>query len=271
MSNTESATRSAAIIITPSIGPPVTIQVTQPAPAGATPLLDLQVTALYQTVLGRDPDAAGYAFWTGSGESGLGQMLDSFVTSPEGFNTDFAVMAAFQAATGTSPTFAQFTTAVAGVRAGTQTVGGLFSSLTRSGYSAANLYQNLLGRAPSVSETSSANSAGIASSFETMIGFPASTTPAAAVNNEFQSTGTFANRRSAAGDHTNALFIRLLYYTILLRDPDAAGLNFWLGIANQGGAGILFQGAPALSARLLIEGVSAGEGFAGSPEFQGLY
>ncbi|HTX39209.1 MAG TPA: DUF4214 domain-containing protein, partial [Bryobacteraceae bacterium] len=270
LSNTQPAARSGTITLTPSTGSAVTVEVTQP-PAAATALIDLEVTALYQTVLGRDPDASGYAFWTGSGVTGLGQMLDSFLTSPESFNTDFAVMAAYQAATGSAPTYAQYTATVAGVRAGTQTIGGLFSSLAGSGYSATNLYQNLLGRAPSSSEISQANAAGLASWFQTLIGFPASTTPVAAANNEFQSTGTFANANSVAGDHTNALFVRLLYFTILLRDPDPAGFAYWLGVANSGGAGILFQGSAGLDLRLQLEGTGAGEGFSGSPEFQGLF
>jgi hypothetical protein len=271
LSNTETTIRTASITITPSSGSAVTAQVTQPASPASTPLIDLEVTALYQTVLDRDPDSTGYAFWTGSGEIALGQMLDSFLTSPEGYNNDFAVLAAYQAATGDAPTFAQFTAAMAAIREGTQTIGGLFSSLTGSGFTAATLYQNLLGRSPSPSEITAANAAGLVSWFQTLVGFPASATPVAAVNNEFQSTGTFANHTSAAADHTNALYIRLLYFTILRRDADPIGLNYWLGVANTGGAGILFQGSITLSIRMEIEGSGPGQGFAGSPEFQALY
>ena len=42
-----------------------------------------QVYALYEQLLGRDPDPAGFAFWTGTGGAALGQMADSFLTSPE--------------------------------------------------------------------------------------------------------------------------------------------------------------------------------------------
>ena len=271
LANTETLSRTGAITITPSAGSPMTVQVVQPAVATSTSPVNLEVTALYQTVLGRDPDASGYAFWTGGGLTGLGQMLDSFVTSEEGFNTGFAVMVAYQAATGNAPTYAQFATAVGAVRQGAQTVGGLFGSLAGPSYTVTTLYSNLLGRTPTSSEISQANSAGLGAWFQTLIGYPANTTPAAAANNEFQSTGSFANHASAAGDHTNALFVRMLYYTILLRDPDPAGLLYWVGVANSGGAGILFQGATTLGARLLIEGTGPGEGFAGSPEFQALY
>ena len=34
---------------------------------------------------------------------------------------------------------------------------------------------------------------------------------------------------------------RMLYFSVLARDPDASGYNFWLGIANGGGSGIYFQ------------------------------
>jgi len=51
-------------------------------------------------------------------------MADSFLTSPETFNSDFVVMAAYQAATGAPPTFAQFNAAVASLRAGTLTARG---------------------------------------------------------------------------------------------------------------------------------------------------
>ena len=231
------------------------------------PLNNRQVRALYQSVLGRDPDSGGFAFWTAQGSVGLGQMLDLFLTSPEAFNSDFVVMATFQAATGGPPTYAQFTSAVAGIRAGTS-IASLFSSLIPSGYTVLNLYQNLLNRAPLSSEVNSANAAGLGVWFETLIGYPSVTSPVTAQNNEFMSTGTF----EAGPDHSNGLYITMLYYVILGRDIDPGGYAFWLGIANAGGSGILFQGAIGQSARLQVLGLgSAGEGFAGSPEFQGLY
>jgi hypothetical protein len=76
-----------------------------------------EIYALYEQFLGREPDAGGFAFWSGTGGSGLGQMADDFLTSPEFFNSGFAVMAAYQAATGAPPTYAQYTAAVASIRA----------------------------------------------------------------------------------------------------------------------------------------------------------
>jgi hypothetical protein len=229
-----------------------------------------EVYALYEQLLGRDPDPAGFAFWTGSGGAGLGQMADSFLTSPEAFNSAFAVMAAYQAATGGPPTYAQFTTAVTSIRAGTQTVGGLFNSLIGSSFTATNLYQNLLNRPPSASEISSANGAGLAAWFEALIGYPGTATPIGSPNNEFQSTGTY--QTTLAADHTNPLYVQMIYYVTLSRDPDASGFAFWLGIANGGGPGLLFQGSAGYGTRIQILGPGTpNQGFIGSPEFQGLF
>jgi hypothetical protein len=225
-----------------------------------------EIYALYEQLLGRDPDPAGFAFWSGAGAAGLGQMADSFLTSPEAFNSDFAVMAAYQAATGAPPTYAQFTAAVASVRAGTQTVGGLFNALIGSGFTAAILYQNLLNRAPAGAD-SSCIATGLDACFQTIIGYPSNTTPVGATNNEFQSTGTY---RTA--DHTNALYVQMIYYVTVSRDPDAAGLTFWIGVANGGGPGVLFQGSAGYRTRIQILGPGTpNQGFIGSPEFQGLF
>jgi hypothetical protein len=225
-----------------------------------------EVYALYEQLLGRDPDPAGFAFWAGSGGAGLGQMADSFLTSPEAFNSDFAVMAAYQAAIGTPPTYAQFTAAVTSVRAGTQTVPGLFNALIGSGYSATSLYQNLLSRAPAAGDTTCINS-GVGACFQTIIGYPSSTTPVGAANNEFQSTGSYRTT-----DHTNGLYVQMIYYVTVSRDPDAAGLAFWIGIANSGGPGVLFQGSAGYETRIQILGPGTpNQGFIGSPEFQGLF
>ena len=62
----------------------------------------------------------------------------------------------------------------------------------------------------------------------------------------------------------------MLYFTLLERNPDLGGLNFWLGIANNGGGGLLFQSGPqAINARVAISGtVTPNQGLIGSPEFQ---
>ena len=225
-----------------------------------------EVYALYEQFLGRDPDPAGFGFWTGSGGAGLGQMADSFLTSPEAFNSDFVVMAAYQAAADAPPTFAQYAAAVSALRAGRQTVTGLFNSLINGSFTATTLYHNLLNRAPTAAEINSANSAGLAAWFQTLIGYPNNTTPVNTPNNEFQSTGTFHT------DHSNALYMQMVYYVTLSRDPDPAGFAFWLGIANSGGPGLLFQGSAGYGTRIQILGPGTpNQGFIGSPEFQGLF
>ena len=229
-----------------------------------------QVYALYEQLLGRDPDAAGFAFWTGVGGAGLGQMADSFLTSPEAFNTDFVVMATYQAATGLPPTYAQYAAAVPRIRNGSLTVTSLFNSLLPGGYTATTLYGNLLDRTPTAAEITSANGAGLANWFQTLIGFPNSNTPVSSPNNEFQSTGTFHG--SLSSDNSNPLYMQMVYYVTLSRDPDPAGLNFWIGVANTGGPGILFQGSADFNTRIQILGPGTpNQGFIGSPEFQGLF
>jgi hypothetical protein len=213
-----------------------------------------QVYALYEQFLGRDPDTGGFQFWTGGGGAALGQMADSFLTSPEAFNSDFAVMAAYQAATGAAPSFGQFNAAVVEARPGAQSIAGLFNSLIQSGFNANTLYQNLLSRAPTprrpIARTEPAN--------------PPS--PFSAPNNEFQNTGTFHT------DHTNILYVTMLYYLTFLRNPDQAGFQFWMGVANGGGPGLLFQGAAGFATRIRMMGPGTpNQGFIGSPEFQGLF
>ncbi len=263
LNNTHNGPQTYSITITSGAGS-ATYTVTE-AGSGDSEIYR-QVYALYEQLLGRDPDSGGFAFWTGSGGAGLGQMADAFLTSPEAYNSDFAVIAAYQAATGAPPTYAQFTAAVSAVRSGAQTVGGLFTSLLGAGYSATTLYQNLLSRAPVASEVNAYNSNGAVAAFETVIGYPSSVTPVGAANNEFQSTGTYHV------DHTNALYMDLLYYTILSRDPDPSGFAFWVGVANTGGAGVLFQGPAGYSTRIQILGPGTlNQGFIGSSEFQGLF
>ena len=265
LTNPHPSSRTATLTITNPSGGTATFTVNEAG--NPEPLLNRQVRALYQSVLGRDPDLAGFTFWTGIGSTGLGQMLDSFLTSPEAYNSDFAAMAVYQAATGAPPSYAQFLAAVANLRSGTDLT-TLFTSVLPPGYATPNLYQNLLQRQPAAGEIQNANPLGLPAVFQNLIAYPSSTTPVSAPNNEFMNTGTFAS----APDHSNALYIALLYYVILNRDHDQAGYNFWVGVANSGGPGVLFQGANGYPTRIQILGPGTPEqGFAGSPEFQSLY
>ena len=266
LSNSMTTPQTGTITVSSANGGSESLTVTE---AGDTETqLDREVRALYQSMLGRDPDAGGFVFWTGVGSAGLGQMADSFITSPESFNTNFAVMAAYQGATGAAPTYAEFLAAVTSVRGGASPMTWFTNLATTNNLTVAGLYQNLLNRQPTAAETTSCTNAGLGQCWANLIGYPGTNTPDSATNNEFQSTGTFQNLKSATGDHTNALYVRMLYYIILDRDPDTGGLQFWLGVANTGGAGILFQGNTTYPTRIQIEGTGVpSQGFVGSPEF----
>ena len=264
LTNTHNATQSDSITVA-SNAASATYSITEAGNADSE--VYRQIYVLYEQLLGRDPDAGGFAFWSGGGGAELGTMADDFLTSPEAFNSDFVVMAAYQAATATPPTFAQFTASVASLRAGAVTVSGLFNALTGAGYSATNLYQNLLSRAPG-SADASCYTASLSQCFETIIGYPASITPVSEPNNEFQSTGSYRT----GPDHSTSLYLQMLYYMILSRNPDASGFAFWLGVANSAGPGLLFQGAAGYPTRIQILGPGTpNQGFIGSTEFQGLF
>ena len=280
LSNPTTSARTATVTFTPSVGVLSVIQFTQPG--STAPTLQRQVTALYQSILGRDPDTAGYNFWTGQGTAGLGLMVDNFLTSPESYNTNFGVMEAYQAATGAGPNLATFNSAVLNLRLGGSTPASLFASLssTVTGFSATNLYMNLLNRAPSAGEATACN-ANLTTCFTNLTDANnAGATPfGPGTALEFLSTASPNHTASCTsgtctvpGDHTNNLYVRLLYFTILGRDPDAGGLQFWFGIANGGGAGIEFQGTTEQPVRLQILGPGTqGQGFVGSAEFQALF
>jgi hypothetical protein len=68
------------------------------------------------------------------------------------------------------------------------------------------------------------------------------------------------------------LYINMIYFVTVGRNPDASGLAFWTNVANSGGPGLLFQGAASAAIRLQILGPGTpNQGFIGSPEFQGLF
>ncbi len=78
-----------------------------------------RVTALYQSILFREPDAPGLSFWSGPGAPlnpdgtvGLGTMTDLFMTSPEFLGSGWRAMAVWYATNGLVPTFAQWLNAL---------------------------------------------------------------------------------------------------------------------------------------------------------------
>jgi len=64
----------------------------------------------------------------------------------------------------------------------------------------------------------------------------------------------------------------MVYYVTVSRNPDASGLAFWRGVADNGGPRLLFQGAEGYATRIQILGPGTpNQGFIGSPEFQGIF
>lgn len=294
LANTLLTSRSATIAMTMTGVAPVSVTVNE---AGSTQsMLNRETLALYQRSLGREPDSGGFNFWTcitpatvtpcaNLGEAGLGQMVDLFLQSQEGVSTDFQVLAIYRAILGRLPAFAEWSSAVAPFRVNDTPAGwisaaaalvnamlnspeyaGRYGSPGNTGNVVANLYQNALNRQPASGELTSGittvGNSGLLSLFTTIF-----------TGAEFRSTGAFAST-SAAADHSNNLFVTMIYYAVLARDPDPSGYAFWMGIANGGGAGIYFQptGSTGANTRLLIEGPGAPNvGLVGSVEFQSLF
>jgi len=252
LSNPHSTGRTATVTVTPantgnSAGaPPTTFSITEPA--SPLPRAQREVVALYEQLLGREPDQGGFNFWNGQGAAGLGLMADSFLISPEAQNSDFQVLAEYQAALGRFPTFTEYSMALTSLRTGSSP-SDLFTQLlgasTNSTAATTAIYLNLLGRAP----TSAELNAGLAMT-------PFQLYTALLAGTEFQ-------------DRSNPLYIKLLYFVILQRDSDPAGFNFWLNVANGGGPGIYFN-SPATRLTILGDG-QPGVGFLGSNEFQSLF
>ncbi len=292
--NTNTAARSATITITAPDAAPVSPTINE---AGSTqPMLNRETQALYQRALGREADVAGFSFWTCTtpatvspcsnlGTAGLGQMVDPFLQSSEGMNSDFQVLALYQAFLGRLPGFSEWTAALAPFRLSNTPAGwsaaatALIATMVNSREYAdrygpagnvskaiANLYRNMLRRQPGDAELA----AGVATVANSgMPGLFAAVFTGA----EFRNTGAFASA-GAAADHSNNLFITMMYFAVLARDPDAAGFAFWVAVANSGGAGIYFQpaGSRGANLRYRVEGPGApNQGLVGSSEFQSLF
>ena len=119
------------------------------------------ITSYYKNILGREPDAAGLAFWTaqvGSGGIKLADVVASFTTSTESVTTVQPIIALYQAAFGRTPDTAGLQYWTQQVRSGSSLddVTHSFAQSTEfasvSGGSVtqlvSTLYQNTLGRAP---------------------------------------------------------------------------------------------------------------------------
>ncbi len=248
--NTSSAPRSAAIQILGSSNA-ATLVINQ-APSTA-PTLNRKVAYLYQQILGREPDATGFAAWVAQGPAALSSAGANLLDTAEARDSDFLVLAMHQALLGSAPGYSTYLAALRAIRTGT-TPAAQFEAIRTRGACPRTLqetveclYRNLLDRAPTTSELSSASTRQPFAVFLSLLASP-----------EFQSTGGFTT------DHTNSLFATMLYYLILQRDPDPAGLAAAVTVANTGGAGIYSNHSPA---QLLILGDGQNSGLTGSAEF----
>ena len=287
--NTTSHARNASITISGTqAGQPFTLTFTVNQDASSDTQLQRVVRALYQTILGREPDFSGFNFWTGTGApmSSTGvvlvnQMADGFYTSPEFGSNGWETLSLFQALLGRLPAFKDWLAITTPLRPGTATnteqevlVDQITASTEyqlRAGGPVNNAnfvqqtIQNAWGRQPTSDELN---------------------TYVTQLNNSFSSTARadFLNQTIFANQSfqvlTNPLWVSMLYYTILVRDPDPAGFNFWLsGATNPPGQQGIYYVSPSSSSvyawKLSIIGQAVPPnpallGFLGSPEFQGL-
>ena len=98
------------------------------------------------------------------------------------------------------------------------------------------IYQNLLGRAPTTPELAAHQSQQPFAIFSAVFNSP-----------EFHSTGEFP------ADHTNSLYVTMLYHLLLQRAPTQPELAQMLKTANAAGPGIYFNQVTA-QARILAAG-----------------
>jgi hypothetical protein len=213
-SNTSSSSRTGVIQVEGASNK-VTVTIEE---AGSTaPVLDRQVTYLYQHILGREPDASGFALWTGPSDTGapsvLGRMTADLLNSAEAQDSDVSVMAMFQAINGSAPDYATWLAALQALRNGStaqaQFAAILGSSSCGRGTQATFecLYGNMLGRGPTSGELTAALAAQPFKLFTGLLTSP-----------EFRRTRAFAK------DYSNPIYVTMLYYLILERPPNPSEL-----------------------------------------------
>ena len=191
-SNTSKSLRTGAIQVT---GASNKVTVTIEEAGSSAPILNRQVAYLYQHILGREPDAAGFA------AQSLARMTTDLLDSAEARDSDFRVMAMYQAINGSAPEYSTWLTALQELRNG-KTAQSEFTAMLGGGSCGVEcMYRNMLGRAPTATELA----AGIAEPFALF-------------------TSLFTSPEFAK-DHANALYVTMLYYLILERAPNPSEFN----------------------------------------------
>jgi hypothetical protein len=192
----------------------------------------------YHDFLSRDPDAAGAAFWTNQiaacgGDQGCvnGARTDAskaFFQSAEFKDTGFFVYLVNKAAYGTLPLYVPFQNDRSRV------VGG--ANLAQS-------QQDYVSEFVTRTAFAQLNTLPVAQYVDTLNNNTGNSLSAADRNNLLNalSTGTmtraqvlFAVTQNAAfqAKENNTAFVLMQYFGYLRRDPDSAGLNFWINVLN---------------------------------------
>jgi uncharacterized protein len=232
-SNTSGAPRT-AVVQAARVGNKAILTITQAA--SAEPLVKREAALLYQQILGREPDP-------GHPQLPLAELAVSLLNRPEARASDFAVMAMYQAVTGAPPEFPVWLAAVQAIRNGL-TAESQFASIPASGGCMAEcVYRNLLGRDPTTSELAAHKSQQPFAIFSAVLDRP-----------EFHSTG------GLTVDHTNSLYVTMLYHLLLQRAPTPEELARLLRVANAAGPGVFFNRVTA-QADILTTGFIEDAGF----------
>jgi ankyrin repeat protein len=215
--NTSSSPRTAAIQVS-GVSNKVTVTIDE---AGSTaPVLNRQVAYLYQHILGREPDASGLARWTNATQA-LSSLTSELLDSVEARESDFKVMAMYQAINGSPPEYSTWLETLQALRNGRSAESQFTAILGSSSCAAECLYMNMLGRAPTVSELA----AGVAPQPFTLF------------------TGLFTSPEF----RSKGLYVTLLYYLILERAPNPSEIALWMGAGGKGQSAGLIGSAEFLA------------------------
>jgi hypothetical protein len=210
----------------------------------------LFVMQMYRDFLTREGDAGGVTYWVGrinNRERSRAQMAEEYVNSQEFQGRVAPIVRASFAIDRAIPTLA-LTLARVAQRDGGRTIEQIsqdifLASPQRATYEAqaeaafiASAYNDLLGRAPSASEQSTANQIIAASGRGGLL-------------------GRLANGDEYARRSYNQVYVTMMYMGMLRRAPEQGGFDFWVGVMNGGQSGLglvqAFLDAPEYRGRFL--------------------
>jgi hypothetical protein len=191
---------------------------------GSAPLNQRRVTMLYQSFLGREPDAPGLAYWSSQDPANLGL---AFYISDEFKILSYRVVQIYRALLNREPRYTdEYLQAVSGMRIGASVPAGLASQLigqlgiTTTAQLASAMCANLYPYAPSGSYSTAA----CQNDVQTLAG-QGLTGGALVVK--------FLDSYYATTPWQNRYGVYLMYAVTLNRPPDDAGFNYWLTTMTQ--------------------------------------